>query len=166
MTEKKDVPAATIQTVGAVPPTIVSVPWDPHALKGRECVTCACYFEQANPENPLQTQGFCRRLPADMAEVRMMEPRRDQAGNIVKGKDGGPVMQPVKVIGYLFKATKREGTCFDGWRPQGTLPGERSIDTTIREVRDQLKPMLDQIPKELQPFLAALFGLGTLETKN
>jgi len=155
----------TIATLGAPPVPPMGVPWDAKALKGRECQTCACYFEQANAENPLLIQGFCRRLPAEMAKVRLMEKRTDRQGNVVM-RDGQPVLQPNEVTGYLFKPTRREGTCFDGWRSLETLPGERAIDATIRLFRDRLEPVLKDIPPQLQPFLQALFGLDTGETKN
>lgn len=126
-------------------------------------MTCACYFEQPNPENAAQTQGFCRRLPADMTAVRGLEPRIDRQGNPVL-KDGQPVMQPAQIIGYLFKTTRREGTCFDGWRPQGTLPGETVVQTTLRQVRPHLEPLLTQVRPDIRPFVASLFGLDPVET--
>lgn len=106
-------------------PPLALIPWDAEALKGRSCANCACYFESANPNNPKEVQGFCRRAPAEMAELRMQEERRDLKGNVVI-KDGQPVMQPVKVIAYVFKTTTATGICFDGWRALGTLPGERT----------------------------------------
>ena len=166
MHEKKtSIPAAAAANEIPGSPTVVSVPWDPKALDGRDCGACACYFEQANPENPSQSQGFCRRAPADMQSMRGMEPRRDLKGNVVM-RDGQPVMQPTQIIGYLFKTTRREGTCFDGWRPLGTLPGERQIDTTMRLARDSLRPLLAELPESLRPFMAALFGSATGETEN
>jgi len=161
MPEKKMTDAITMVTLGAAPVPPVKVPWDVQALKGRECRTCACYFEQANTENLTQIQGFCRRLPAELAEVRMMEQRRDLQGRVVM-KDGHPVMQPGKVTGFLYKPTRPEGTCYDGWRPVDTLPGERSIDTHVRQARDRLQPLLAEIPPNLRPFLAALFGIEDL----
>lgn len=166
MQEKKPTEApVTIATIGAAPTAPVDVPWNKNALKGRECRTCACYFEQANVEDPRQVQGFCRRLPAEMAKVRMMEVRRDLQGAVVM-RNGEPVKQPTEVTGYLFKPTRSEGTCFDGWRPIDTLPGERNIDASIRQLRHKLGPMLSDIPKEYRTFLAALFGLDTEETQN
>jgi hypothetical protein len=145
-------------TLGKDPPTIGAVPWDPASLEGRDCGRCACYFEQANPENTLQSQGFCRRQPADMQQMRGMEPRKDLQGNII-WKDGKQVMQPTTIIGYLFKPTKRDGTCFEGWRPIGALPGERSIDVAVRRAVGRLKPALEKMPPELQGVLSALFDL-------
>lgn len=100
------------------------VPWDRTELQGRECQSCACYFESANPEDPSKFQGFCRRQPADIMQTRGQEPRLDRDKKPVY-KDGVPVMNSVMMTGYLFKPTQREGTCFDGYRPKGTLPGER-----------------------------------------
>lgn len=102
-----------------------TVPWDPAELQGRTCSACACYFESINPDDAKQFQGFCRRLPADMTEVRVQVPRRDREGQPVI-RDGQPVMNNERVAGFIFKPTQREGTCFDGWRPKGTLPGASS----------------------------------------
>jgi hypothetical protein len=163
VTEKKSplprLDAADAATGPIITRTVHAVPWDAELLKGRDCGTCACYFEQANPENPVMVQGFCRRVPAEMQQMRVLEERRDLQGNVVM-RDGKPIMQPTTAIGYLFKPTKKDGTCFDGWRALGTLPGERPIETSMRLATDRLGPLLGQIPKEVRPFLAALFGLS------
>lgn len=102
------------------------VPWDPRELAGRTCSTCACYFESVNPQDSSKFQGFCRRVPADVHQLRAEVPRVDLAGKPVM-KDGKPVMNSEVVTGYIYKVTQRDGTCFDGYRPKGTLPGEWPI---------------------------------------
>jgi hypothetical protein len=154
--EKK--PLMSAATLGKEPLAIGAVPWDPEKLQGRDCGRCACYFEQANPENTLQSQGFCRRLPADMQQMRGMEPRKDLQGNIVL-KDGKQVMQPTTIIGYLFKPTKRDGTCFDGFRPIGSLPGEGPIDVAMRRAVERMRPMFERMPADLRTVLCALFDI-------
>jgi hypothetical protein len=105
-------------------PSIVGgIPWDPAELQGRTCTACACYFESINPENPNQFQGFCRRQPADMTKVRGEIPRLDPVTKKPVTRDGKPVMNSAEIIGFLYHPTQRDGTCFDGWRPKGTLPG-------------------------------------------
>ena len=99
-----------------------AVPWDPAELQGHVCSACACYFESANPENPEEFQGFCRKLPAQMTKVRGQVPRLDAQKQPVI-RDGKPVMNSAEIIGFLYAPTQRQGTCFDGWRPKGTLPG-------------------------------------------
>ena len=163
MNEKKS-PLPRLDAANAAPGptisrTVYAVPWDVELLKGRVCGSCACYFEQANPANPMEVQGFCRRVPAEMQQMRVLEERRDPKGNVVM-RDGQPILQPTTAIGYVFKTTKKDGTCFDGWRALGTLPGERPIETGMRLAGDRLEPLLSQIPKELRPFLATLFGLS------
>jgi len=137
--------------------TAPAVPWDPAELQGRDCGHCACFFEQANPENPKQRQGFCRRQPADMAELRVMEQR--VINGVPQCKDGKPVMQPGKVVGFLYKPTKREGTCFDGWRPIGALPGDRIVDFQMRQAVHLLPSVLSDLPK---PSAAALSAVLTV----
>jgi hypothetical protein len=107
------------------------VPWDPAELKGRTCQVCACYFESINPQDPAKYQGFCRRLPADLHQMRGEVPRLDRNNKPVF-KDGKPLMNSEVLNGYLYKVTQREGTCFEGFRPKGTLPGEPANAVLIR----------------------------------
>lgn len=102
-----------------------SVPYDLGELKGRTCSSCACYFESANPENPTQFQGFCRRAPPDLVKTSVLQPRVDLQGNPILDRNKQPVLQREEVQGFLFKPVQRSGTCFDGYRSNGTLPGER-----------------------------------------
>jgi hypothetical protein len=111
-----------------------SVPWDPAELQGRTCSACACYFESINPENSKQFQGFCRRLPAEMTKVRGQVPRLD-AQQKPMIRDGQPVMNSAEIIGYLYKPTQRDGTCFDGWREKGTLPGGANSAAQLQQMR-------------------------------
>jgi hypothetical protein len=162
MQNQKIPPSAILSAaeLGAGQPAVVSVPWDPQSLKGRDCGHCACYFEQSNPQDPKQSQGFCRRLPADLMVIKSLEERLDhQTGKAVIGRDGKPVMQPANVTGYLFKTTKREGTCFDGWRPLGTLPGERQIDTSLRFLRHEAEPLLADLPEPYRVYLRILLAM-------
>jgi hypothetical protein len=115
-------------------PSIPSnVPWDPATLEGRDCAHCACYFESANPENPSQFQGFCRRWPAEFSQTRGQVPRLDPVTKLPVMKNGVPVMNNEVIVGYLFKPAQRQGTCFDGYRPLGTLPGERPVEGKLKE---------------------------------
>jgi len=129
-------------------PTIPSakVPWDPAQLQGRTCSACACYFESINAENPKEFQGFCRRQPADLIEVRTQIPRLDAKGQAVV-RDGQPVMNSAVIPGFLFKVAQREGTCFDGWREKGTLPGAANSQQQLQQLRKMLEQaMLSVLP--------------------
>lgn len=137
---------ATSVPLKAMPPILQptvaeNVPWDPAELKGRTCSACACYFESVNPLNPKEFQGFCRRLPADLQELRVEEVRRDTKGEIIM-RNGQPVMQPGKAIGYLYKLVGRQGTCFDGYRPKGTLPGQTPAERLLAVLTKSMAPYL------------------------
>lgn len=148
-------PTANTPLINTAPPP--AVPWDPAELKGRDCGHCACFFEQANPENPAQSQGFCRRAPAEVAQMRVMEPR--VLNGVPQMKDGQPVMQPGTAIGFIYRLTKREGTCFDGWRPLGTLPGEPPTQAAMKAVVASLRPVLEKLSPDVQQLLTPLLGL-------
>jgi hypothetical protein len=133
------------------------VPWDAALLGGRNCQSCAAYFEASHPDHPDQYQGFCRRGPATLTKMRVMEVRRDLKGNPVM-KDGQPVMQPAESIGFLYPVTQREGTCFDGWRALGTLPGETAHQTMLRQIGQVFD--LSKMPEELREPLRVLLGVA------
>lgn len=136
-------------------------PFDAASLGNRECGNCACYFQMANMENASLIQGFCRRQPPDLQEIRVMKPRRDAKGNLVVGKDTQPIMEPSKEVGYLFKPATPQGICFDGWRAVGTLPGEQPASTLLRSFAPHLEPLLERCPAEWRPLLKALIGNGS-----
>jgi hypothetical protein len=119
-----------LEKEASIPP---NVPWDPTELQGRDCAHCACYFESANPENPAQFQGFCRRWPAEFSQTRGQVPRLDPVTKLPVMKNGVPVMNNELIMGYLYKPTQRQGICFDGYRPKGSLPGETRIDEKLKE---------------------------------
>lgn len=112
----------------------VKVPWDAEALKGHDCQHCACYFETSHAENPNEFQGFCRRQPAMPTQSRVQVPRKDPKTGQPVIKDGQVVMNNEVVIGFLYAPTQRQGTCFEGYRPLGTLPGERPMDAKTKDV--------------------------------
>ena len=107
------------------------VPWDQAELQGRNCGACACYFESVNPTDPKKFQGFCRRNAPQLIEMRAEVPRVDLKGHPVM-KEGKPVMNSEIVPGYIYQVTQRSGTCFDGFRAKGTLPGEGTNTTILR----------------------------------
>lgn len=89
----------------------------------RNCGNCACFFKVAHPQNPLVTQGFCRRDPPVAQQVRVEVPRLKD-GKTQAGKDGKPIMEFKQQLAYVFAMTAPEMVCFDGWRPEWTRPGD------------------------------------------
>jgi hypothetical protein len=121
-----------------------TIPYNVEELQGHTCSACACYFESVNPEDVTQFQGFCRRLPAQVTKVRGQVPRLDTAGKPIL-RDGQPVMNSAEIVGYLFQPTQREGTCFDGWREKGTLPGAANSQKDLQELRSKLQTVLQSV---------------------
>jgi hypothetical protein len=106
-------------------------------LPTRTCSNCACHYIQTNAANPIEKQMFCRRDPPQAAQMRGEVPRmRD--GKAVIGRDGKPVMESMQTVVYLYKPTEGQLVCFDGWRTEGTLAGEKNIagipDAKLSEV--------------------------------
>lgn len=91
----------------------------------RSCANCACGFEVQNPNVVGEKQLFCRRNEPTAAEMRVDMPRVLRDGSVATGKDGKPIMESGKQVVYLYKPTHPSMVCFDGWRPVGTLPGEK-----------------------------------------
>lgn len=135
------------------PPNAAGTPYDPTLLQGRTCEHCACFFLSINAEDPTQKQGFCRRAPAELVETRIQVPRLDQNQQPIV-KHGQPVMNSERVQGLLFKLAQPNGTCFDGWRPLGSLPGEGPAGMFLRMGAPALEALIQKAG--LGPDLAAL----------
>jgi hypothetical protein len=94
----------------------------------RCCANCACYFVVPNPQNPMQSQGFCRREPANTAQVAVEVPMVNGKGEVMMQKDKTgrevPRMERRQQMAYVFDLTNASSVCFDGWRPLGTQPGD------------------------------------------
>jgi hypothetical protein len=132
-------------------------PWDEAELAGRNCAACACYFEASKIDDPSKFQGFCRRTPADVAEVRAQVPRLDLQGQPIL-RDGQPVMNMEKVIAYIYKPTQRLRTCFDGWRAKGTLPGETESDIAFRKMGTSRSELLELSKRAMGTAVKSLGG--------
>jgi len=120
----------------------------------RCCLNCACYMEVQNPINKLAHQGFCRRDPPNAQTVRVERPRVLPDGKPAMDKQGRPIMERGEQLAYVHRLTARELTCYDGWRPLGTRPGDRWEQRALLE---KLLPALREvIPEELADALEEL----------
>ncbi len=101
---------------------------DPSELPAlRTCVNCACFGRMA-PDGSMtnshsDTVPVCRRNPPGARQQRVEVPVL-QDGHPVMDR-GRPRMTAQQAIVIGYPATAPEATCFDGWRPPGTLPGVR-----------------------------------------
>jgi hypothetical protein len=94
-------------------------------IEPRTCGNCACCEVKPHAVNKLQTQAFCKLKPPTYAQIRADVPRLTKEGQPVIGKNNQPVMEPGFQEVYLSSPTDVRLVCFDGWRPIGTLPGDR-----------------------------------------
>jgi hypothetical protein len=90
----------------------------------RTCENCACSHLETNQLVPTEKQLFCRRDPAQAQRVRIEVPRKTRDGQPVM-RDGKPVMENGEGMAFLYRPVFGNLTCFDGWRPIGTLPGDK-----------------------------------------
>jgi hypothetical protein len=125
----------------------------------RSCSNCACSMIQEHPANPMEKQTFCRKNPPLFQQLRMEVPRKDKAGNIITGRDNKPIMENEIVGAFLYMPTNPDMVCFDGWRPMGTLPGEKSVFSvsTVDSMVDAVSTAFKQLQSDLQKdYLASL----------
>lgn len=125
------------------------------ARGGRTCASCACYYELPHPKNPLEKQGYCARQPAMVGQVRVQVPRLDKAGNPVMSRQDPktPVSDSVEDIAFTHQPMSRSLVCMDGWRPLGTLPGQKTADVSFKAALRELAPLFmkdDATPEELR----------------
>lgn len=88
----------------------MSSPENSGLTKERTCANCACSKTLKHPQLVNTSVMFCRR----------------NGPLVVQGPNGQN--------GLTFQPTQGEHVCYDGWRPIGTLPGDRvpavSFDTS------------------------------------
>lgn len=95
----------------------------------RTCANCACFGRMdgngAMVDTPADSIPVCRRNTPGARQQRVEVPVLDPTTKAPVVDRGRPRMmaQQALVIGY--PATAPDAVCFDGWRPAGTLPGER-----------------------------------------
>lgn len=128
----------------------------------RTCANCACHHLQEMNNNSLQKQSFCRRnTPAyGVAEVEV--PRLDKDKNPTKGRDGKLIMERAQQGMYLYPPTLPTLVCYDGWRPMGSLPGARKLDS--KEIAETMAATMDKLQLEAERRMAELVALE--ERKN
>jgi hypothetical protein len=113
--------------IGALPPDVRPDFQRSNALDQRGlrcCGNCACSYVIVQPERkvatpegppqPMRRQVVCRRAPPYEIEFQFTE----------KGRLGAPEVRTVR--GLVQSPTTDDSICFDGWRPLGTLPGEKA----------------------------------------
>jgi hypothetical protein len=95
----------------------------------RQCSNCAC-FARMLPDGkvvPTDSNGdgmlVCRlETPASRLAYQEVPVIHDGKPVIDRGK---PRMERVQVVQIGYKPVTPDAVCFNGWRPIGTLPGER-----------------------------------------
>jgi len=93
----------------------------------RTCANCACHLIAKHPTLLNENQMFCRRNGVLSMPARVDRVRLDEHGKpVISKRDGKPVMESVQQLVYLYQPTKASETCFDGWRPMDTPPGDFS----------------------------------------
>jgi hypothetical protein len=96
----------------------------------RTCATCAC-FARVKQDGTVaaaleEAAPSCRRFAPSMQMARIEVPSMSATGKqLIDGK-GKPRTEFVNQLIVIYPPTRAGLVCFDGWRPLGTLPGEKS----------------------------------------
>jgi|ERR1700678_83690 len=124
----------------------------------RTCLNCACRMQAPSVENTTGMQSFCRRNTPGSQMVSVEIPRLDRNRNAIIGKDGKPIMEIGKARAYGYPPTEDSMVCFDGWRPVGTLPGDKDdMNKLLAVYADQMQKLwrdmqLQQLEEAALPF--------------
>jgi hypothetical protein len=126
----------------------------------RTCATCACCKIEINPVDKLHSQAFCRRNTPVHGRVRVDVPRLDRDKKPVIGKNGAPILEQEERSFYVYPPTQPDMVCFDGWRPMGTLPGDKW------DMLDIIKPFREGLEQIRSDMLRDLEQVDPSEKKN
>ena len=106
----------------------------------RNCANCACSFTQVSNVAGVDHQLFCRRDPVQAAKIRTTVPAVNSKGEPLFLRDGKTLRtQEVEQLGFLYRPVIATTVCFDGWRPLGTLPGDKWQNA---QIDDQIERMV------------------------
>lgn len=123
---------------------------DAQPLPSRTCSNCACFFVMTpNAANPNEKFALCRRDPPKHTQMRGEKPRIDIKTGKLTIKDGKVVMDNAMLEILCYPPAAPDLVCFDGWRPQGTLPGERSLAFDANAVLDGLRNLRNDLLTDL-----------------
>ena len=116
----------------------------------RNCANCGCSIIVTHGQDKTQSQMFCRLNPPIHGQARVEVQRVDIKGNKV-WKDGKAVMNSEIQSVFVHSPTVAQMVCFDGWRPQGTLPGDfayknaAEIDGIVARWQGAMKRLQDDV---------------------
>lgn len=96
----------------------------------RLCANCACFARMGGDGALVETESdstpICRRDPPQANQQAVDVPVLDvTTGRPVLDRRGSPQVRREMRLLIVFRPTAAQATCFDGWRPAGTLPGAR-----------------------------------------
>lgn len=121
----------------------------------RTCANCACHILQSNPMIPGSppTSACMLNMPM-LLQGEGQQPMLDKNQKPVMMKDkntGLDVVRMEKIVKqfFIYPPTQPELVCFDGWRPIGTLPGDKFSQAKV-------DAMMDSLYVALQPVLESM----------
>ncbi len=109
----------------------------------RNCANCACSLEKENSLNKMEKQLFCRRNVAQAVPFRAERPRILNGEVMIDKRTNKPQVESFQDVAYMHAPTAPELVCYDGWRPIGTLPGDKSISAVEKAVRELYQEIID-----------------------
>lgn len=106
----------------------------------RTCANCACSIMRKHPVLVNEERMFCARNTVMSHIMRVGKPRIDPISKEVMNdkRTGKPIMESVDDLVFVYAPTLAELTCYDGWRPIGTLPGDKWQNASVDQLMDGL----------------------------
>jgi hypothetical protein len=102
----------------------------------RTCANCACHDTGTYPLTQ-QEMMVCKRNPPNGIPMRVQRPSIDpitkQVRMAKRADKPTPIMEEVQTVVVFYNPTSPDMTCFDGWRPMGTEPGDFAYKSNVLE---------------------------------
>lgn len=124
--------------------------------ESRTCANCACSVVRKHPVLLNEDRMFCARNTVNSHIMRVGKPRIDPATKqpVMDKRTQKPIIESVDDLVFLYMPTMPELTCYDGWRPLGTLPGDFSYRTG--DVAELTQKFMDGFKRLQQDVIAQL----------
>jgi hypothetical protein len=107
----------------------------------RTCANCACSIMQTNVALGLgheKEHMFCRKDPVNAAKARFERPAIRNGQPVIDKRTNKPQMETYDDLAFMYRPVIAHGTCYDGWRPIGTEPGDKFQNAGLDKMMEPL----------------------------
>jgi hypothetical protein len=115
----------------------------------RTCANCACSILQKNAQLGNIEHMFCRKDPINAGKARFERPQMVNGEVRIDKRTQKPIMETYEDLAFMYRPVIKSATCFDGWRPIGTEPGDKFQNAPLDKMMAPLMETFGRLYKDM-----------------